>query len=234
MELARCCPGTGGSEWHSGAPLRAVGGAEPAPPAQQKTPAKPGENRGSQGSERRGSGRSRTDDGGFAIGPRAPESSGETGAPRAMYPRMYPRSRRPRPLRGGRGMVEPAAGGPSRHPRDGRGEPMRCPPTRQRSRMLAGPSARASTSPRVRTPPIDRLSPERGRGVTPCPLRCIACRVTCGLAGAAGKGGTGRLKNGFFTENPMPTTLVRLGSFQKSQMEVQHGLSRTAPPSGQQ
>ncbi len=57
----------GGSDWHSGATLRVVGSSEQPAPETQKTPAKPGKNRESQGSERRGSGRSRTDDGGFAI-----------------------------------------------------------------------------------------------------------------------------------------------------------------------
>ena len=53
-------------------------------------------------------------------------------------------------------------------------------------------------------------------------------------SGGFARGGVGCRSRSRQTENPMPTTLVRLGSFQKSQMEVQHGLSRTAPPSGQQ
>jgi hypothetical protein len=115
-------PARRGSEWHSGATFRVVGSSEQQAPETQKPLRNPAIPEVRRGLKQRGSGRSRTDDGGFAIGPRAPDSSGETGAPRAMYPQMYPRPRRPRPLRSGRGMVEPAAGGPSRHPGDGRGE----------------------------------------------------------------------------------------------------------------
>ena len=60
----------------------------------------------------------------------------------------------------------------------------------------------------------------------PMPARCEPPEVLLG--------GVGCRSRSRQTENPVPTTLVRLGSFQKSQMEVQHGLSRTAPPSGQQ
>ena len=44
-------PAKGGSEWHPGATLRAVGGPAPAPPAQQKTPANPGKTGDTQGSK---------------------------------------------------------------------------------------------------------------------------------------------------------------------------------------
>jgi hypothetical protein len=47
-------------------------------------------------------------------------------------------------------------------------------------------------------------------------------------------GGVGCRSRSSQTENPVIARRERLGSFQKSQMEVEHGLSRTAPPSGQQ
>jgi len=57
----------GGSEWHSGATLRVVGSAEQRAPETQKPLRNPAIPEVRRGLKRRGSGRSRTDDGGFAI-----------------------------------------------------------------------------------------------------------------------------------------------------------------------
>ena len=62
-----CKPARKGSGWHSTASLRAVGGPESEGSRNEKTPAEAGKTGNPQGSELRGSGRSRTDDGGFAI-----------------------------------------------------------------------------------------------------------------------------------------------------------------------
>jgi len=60
-------PARGGSEWHSGATLRVVGSAEQRAPETQKPLRNPAIPEVRRGLKRRGSGRSRTDDGGFAI-----------------------------------------------------------------------------------------------------------------------------------------------------------------------
>ena len=56
-----------GSEWHSGATLRVVGSSEQPAPETQKPLRNPAIPELRRGLKRRGSGRSRTDDGGFAI-----------------------------------------------------------------------------------------------------------------------------------------------------------------------
>ena len=74
-----CQPARGGSDWHSAATLRVVGSSEQRAPETQKPPRNPGKTGDRRGQGERGSGRSRTDDGGFAIGPRAAKAPGETG-----------------------------------------------------------------------------------------------------------------------------------------------------------
>jgi len=92
----------------------------------QKTPAKPGisgTSRGSSGERLRSESNRRWRICNAEAGPVSPGDGGDF--EEVTTQATTPGTGRPRPRRCGRGMVEPAPGGPGRHPRDGAGEPLR-------------------------------------------------------------------------------------------------------------
>jgi hypothetical protein len=130
-ELARCCPcpkGLGVALWGTIAGCRLFGAAGP---RNAKTPAKPGDRRGLK---RRGSGRSRTDDGGFAIGPRTRDFPRKTMVPgRLTTPLTTPSPQtQPSPRWSRRGRTSPR--------QSGRASWRWCrPPGHEGRRRLSGP-----------------------------------------------------------------------------------------------